>query len=99
MREHSCSKVGDDLLKTLWLQRLPSTIQAVLASSSENIERLAVLADSMFGITEITEIQSIGSNQNKPKNVFSKFYQKKSSSQKFCKNHVEFIVSLLLQQK
>lgn len=66
MRELSCGKVGDDLLKTLWLQRLPITIQTVLATSSDNIEQLSVMADTMFDITEgSTNVQANNSNNNK----------------------------------
>lgn len=49
----------------MWLQRLPPTVQAVLDTSSEHIERLAALADSMLDITDLIAIQSISGNQNK----------------------------------
>lgn len=61
MRELSCGKVGDDLMKTLWLQRLPATIQTVLSTSNDNLIQLAVMADKMFDITEASSIQAVSS--------------------------------------
>ncbi len=51
-KELSCGKVGDDLLKTLWLQRLPTTIQTVLSTSNDPLDQLTVKADEMFDISE-----------------------------------------------
>lgn len=65
MRELSCGKVGDDLLKTLWLQRLPVTIQTVLAISNDNLNQLTVMADTMFDITDIASIQAIKTKTDK----------------------------------
>lgn len=45
------SAVSKELLKTLWLQRLPTNIQSVLAASTDTIENLAQMAD------KISEIQ------------------------------------------
>lgn len=64
MRELSCGKVGDDLLKTLWLQKLPTTIQAVLSTRTENLDQLMILADAMFDVTEQTSIQAINPVSN-----------------------------------
>lgn len=69
MRELSCGKVGEDLLKTLWLQRLPLTIQTVLSTSNDDLNRLIVMADTMFDITEASTIQAISSNNNDLVNV------------------------------
>lgn len=66
MRELSCGKVGDDLLRTLWLQRLPITMQTVLATSNVDINQKSVLADSMFDITESsTNVQAVSCSQDK----------------------------------
>lgn len=47
MKEVSSGQVTDDFLKNLWLQRLPSNIQTVLAVSSDELDKLAVLADKV----------------------------------------------------
>lgn len=60
MRELSCGKISEELLQTLWLQRLPTPIQTVLATSNDNLNQLMVMADTMFDISEAS-IQSISS--------------------------------------
>lgn len=68
MKELSCGKVGDDLLKTLWMQRLPLTIQTVLSTSADALDQLASSADEMFDISESSSVQAIDSDSNKPFN-------------------------------
>ncbi|XP_035233101.1 uncharacterized protein LOC118204918 [Stegodyphus dumicola] len=36
---------GDNVLQSLWFNRLPNNIQAILASSNENLPQLAQMAD------------------------------------------------------
>lgn len=38
----------DEALKTLWLQRLPPQVRAILAISSEELTKLALLGDKVF---------------------------------------------------
>lgn len=52
MQDSYCDKFGEDLLKTLWLQRLPTYIQAVLSTSNDNIAQLVKVADTIFGMAE-----------------------------------------------
>lgn len=69
MKELACGKVGDELLKTLWLHRLPINVQIVLSTSEDGIEQLASMADSMMEITDFTNIQAIESNRNSVQNL------------------------------
>ncbi len=64
MKELACGKVGDDLLKTLWMQRLPITIQTVLSTSTDPIDQLAKNADEMFDVSESYAVQAIDSDSN-----------------------------------
>lgn len=48
MRELSCGKVSEDLLKTLWIQRLPTTTKAILSVSEDKIDKLAIMADKIY---------------------------------------------------
>lgn len=63
MKELSCGKVPDNLLKNLWLQRLPVTMQHVLSTHAGSLEELAQLADVMFDISEAPQIQAISPDQ------------------------------------
>lgn len=48
MRNLAGDSITADLLKTLWLQRLPTNIQAILSISSEGTDSLAIMADKIF---------------------------------------------------
>nr|XP_042907727.1 uncharacterized protein LOC122271232 [Parasteatoda tepidariorum] len=56
MRELGGRSITDDFLKTLWLQRLPSEMQAILSISSESLDKLAEMAD------KISEVRATPSN-------------------------------------
>ena len=43
--------VGEDLLKQLWMQRLPNNIQVVLTSQRMDLDKLAELADQIMDVT------------------------------------------------
>ncbi|KAF6217312.1 hypothetical protein GE061_001666 [Apolygus lucorum] len=51
MRSLAGSQVQDDFLKTMFLQRLPVHIRAILASSSDPLDNLAVMADKVFELS------------------------------------------------
>lgn len=75
MRELSCNKVGDELLKTLWLQRLPLTIQTVLAASNDTLTQLSVLADTMFELTEASTVQAISNSTSQINDLVNAVYK------------------------
>lgn len=52
MRVLAKSDVTDDFLKTIWLQRLPTQMQAVLTVSSGSLEELAKMADRISDTTQ-----------------------------------------------
>lgn len=52
MKVLSCGKVSDELMQTLWLQRLPTTIQTVLATNTAPLDDLATLADTMYEVIQ-----------------------------------------------
>lgn len=59
MRNLAGTSISLELLKTLWLQRLPGNIQAILAVSSEDLEHLTVMADKIFETTTSSEVHKI----------------------------------------
>lgn len=65
MRELAGGKVNEEFLQTLWLQRLPSTIHAFLATNPGTLNDLATLADKMFEVTQAsTSVQAVKSTSN-----------------------------------
>lgn len=46
------SAVSEEILRTLWMQLLPSTVQSVLTTSSDSLENLAKMADKICEIDQ-----------------------------------------------
>lgn len=66
MRQLAGKTLGEDFLKTLWLQRLPTQTQAILSVSEDNLDKLALMADKIHDTAgaSVDEVQS-------PKDSFS----------------------------
>lgn len=52
MKELAGTKVNDDLMKSLWLQRLPQQTQAILSVSSELLSKQAAMADKIYQVAD-----------------------------------------------
>lgn len=52
MRKLSSGKLPDDVLKTLWLQRLPNQIKAILSASDDSLINLAAMADKISEVVD-----------------------------------------------
>lgn len=64
LREMMClasGKVSDELLKSLWMQRLPKQTQAILSVSSESLSSLSIMADKIADTAEAWDINAITS--------------------------------------
>lgn len=59
MRSLANSSMNDDLLASLWLQRLPSQVQAILSTSSEPLEKLSIMADKICEVSIVPEINNV----------------------------------------
>lgn len=63
MRELAGAGIGDDFLRSLWLQRLPAQIQAILSTDDGDVTRLLTMADRIHEVIDIRgDIQSIQTN-------------------------------------
>lgn len=60
MRSLAQGKVSDDILKQLWMQRLPSQMKAILSVSEDRLEKLATMADKICDCSD-TEIHAVSS--------------------------------------
>lgn len=88
MRDLSCGKVGDELLQTLWLQRLPNNIQSVLACSADALPVLATMADKIFETSEDSSIQGISSASNTNNDLVNMIYDLKNNIEALKKLHL-----------
>lgn len=68
MKSLANDAITDDFIKKLWIQRLPSTIRAVLSASTDKLENLAKMADSMW---EVSDRFCVNSIESKDKNHVS----------------------------
>lgn len=66
MRELGSSSVGDQFLRSLWLQRMPTQVQTILSVSEENdLNKLSLLADKIVEVTQ-NQIAAIESSSSHP---------------------------------
>ncbi|GBM28429.1 hypothetical protein AVEN_33885-1 [Araneus ventricosus] len=56
MQDLAGNRVGDELLRSLWLQRLPTQMQAILTTSSDDLNKLSIMADKIADVTSGSEI-------------------------------------------
>lgn len=68
MRELAGTSLSDDALKSLWIDRLPESVRAVVAISNDDINTCAILADKIVEITapkqQVYEVKASTSNDN-----------------------------------
>lgn len=56
MRALGGSKVSDELLKQIWLQRLPTQIRMIISTSTEELTNMAKMADKLLKIGDFSQI-------------------------------------------
>ncbi|XP_054711139.1 uncharacterized protein LOC129220734 [Uloborus diversus] len=69
MRNLAGDSVGEALLKSLWLTRLPSTTRSIVGALSEELSKLAAVADKIHDLAvtpEINATYSVPQPQNSP---------------------------------
>lgn len=59
MRALANAGVNDDLLKNLWVQRLPAQLQAILSTSSDGLDKMVIMADKIFEVTGYAEVSQV----------------------------------------
>lgn len=65
MRNLADGKMSDEVLQSLWLQRLPVPIQQILSVSSENLNGLSKIADKVNEVSGCTiGISSVSQSEN-----------------------------------
>nr|XP_042908050.1 uncharacterized protein LOC122271294 [Parasteatoda tepidariorum] len=67
MRDLAGKHFSDDLLKSLWLDRLPANIKLVLVASSEQLNNLATMADRILEFVPQTSVNSTTAPDPTPK--------------------------------
>ncbi|GFV92952.1 uncharacterized protein TNCV_1693451 [Trichonephila clavipes] len=65
MRSLAGDNVGEPLLKSLWLGRLPNGTQTILAALNESLDQLATVADKINDLTFSQGINSVAATSEK----------------------------------
>lgn len=69
MRQLAQDKVGEEFLKTLWIQRLPKETQAILSVSDGDLDKLAQMGDKIIEVS----IPQVAAMQGQPDHDRNKF--------------------------
>lgn len=59
MQQLAADKLSEDLLKSLWLQRLPLQVQAILTTSKDSLSNLAAMADKINEVNEYPTVSAV----------------------------------------
>lgn len=59
MRALAGQSITEDFLKTLWLQRLPVTVQAILSANDIDLKASATLADKISEVVEVRNVSAV----------------------------------------
>ena len=51
MRTLGGSEFSDKVLRTLWLEKLPNSVQSILIVSEESLDKLSAMADKIIEMT------------------------------------------------
>lgn len=62
MRELAGKNMNDEMLKSIWLQRLPANIRSILSISSEGLQQMATLADKIVEVSDFSQISECSVN-------------------------------------
>lgn len=74
LRDLAKDKVTDEFLKSLWLQRLPSNVRAILQASNANLVELAKLADKVMEVSDYKQVNTV--EKAPPETVISEINQR-----------------------
>ncbi|GBN45069.1 hypothetical protein AVEN_15069-1 [Araneus ventricosus] len=58
MQDLAGNRVGDELFRSSWFQRLPTQMQVILTTSSDDLNKLSIMADKIADVTSGGEIYS-----------------------------------------
>ncbi|GFT00020.1 uncharacterized protein NPIL_220951 [Nephila pilipes] len=67
MKSLAGNSISDEIIKSLWLQRLPQQTQAILTISNDTLDKIAEMADKIIAVyssSEICQATKVGSLPN-----------------------------------
>ncbi|GFT58558.1 uncharacterized protein NPIL_85521, partial [Nephila pilipes] len=67
MKSLAGNSISDEIIKSLWLQRLPQQTQVILTISNDTLDKIAEMADKIIAVyssSEICQVTKVGSLPN-----------------------------------
>ncbi|GBN84802.1 hypothetical protein AVEN_54283-1 [Araneus ventricosus] len=64
MRNLAAEKFSEDVFKTIWMQRLPTSIQQILSVSNDNLDGLSLIADKVNEISHFDTVDNAVASDN-----------------------------------
>ncbi|GBO41809.1 hypothetical protein AVEN_194101-1 [Araneus ventricosus] len=65
MRNLAAEKVREDVLRTIWMQGLPTSIQQISSVSNDNLDGLSLIADKVNEVSHFdTVVNSVASDNS-----------------------------------
>ncbi|UYV72105.1 hypothetical protein LAZ67_9001826 [Cordylochernes scorpioides] len=101
LRSLATPDISDNLIKTLWLDKLPISIKIILITNDENISKLAIMADKINEINPSKEIYDAEVSSSSTDRLIAKFEElerqvselrsrSRSKNRKYCYYHFRF---------
>ncbi|GIY46623.1 uncharacterized protein CEXT_433791 [Caerostris extrusa] len=66
MRSKAGARINNDLLKSLFLQRLPTNVQQILAISNDNLDKLTEMADDIMLTSSAPVVNAVAASADQP---------------------------------
>ncbi|GIX76069.1 uncharacterized protein CEXT_107681 [Caerostris extrusa] len=66
MQNKADARIKDDLLKSLFLQILPTNVQQILAISNDNLDKLAEMAEGIMSTSSAPVINAVAASADQP---------------------------------
>ncbi|XP_050317848.1 uncharacterized protein LOC126751540 [Bactrocera neohumeralis] len=71
MRSLAGSEINDNILKSIWMSRLPSNMRLIISISNEPLDKVAMLADKMCEVSDTPHVHLVETPDTATRNVSS----------------------------
>lgn len=64
MRDLAGNEMNDNMLKSVWMSRLPPNVRSIISISSDSLDKLGILADKIFEVSDSPHVNAVSMPQN-----------------------------------
>ena len=66
IRDLAGNEMNDNLLKSVWMGRLPPNVRTIISISSDPLDKLAILADKIMEVSDLPRLEAISVPRHEP---------------------------------